>query len=1841
MSHSATAGALGLGVLTVGRVGAGSGCRYLTEQVAAGKDDFAELSPEQALSYYSDTKAHGESPGRWVGRGLGTLGLAGPVSATELENLVGHARHPHFDDILRARAMELLTDKTLSAVQRTAGLNAAQKDLYLGRGYATYESAEDRAARAVEDLGDDADEASRDAVRAQVLAEGDRQAVAGYELTFTPVKSVSVLGVLGGEAVWAQVMNAHRVAVGTALAYVQDHAAYSRAGVNGVRQIDTHGLVIAAFEHRMSREADPNIHTHAIVANRVLCTDGKWRTVDGRAVYAASVGARAVYEQALETELGQRLGVRFSADERRTIREVHGVPLAVIEQFSKRDAAIKKAIAEHVDGVVRPGRGWHKLAKVFTLSTRPGKKGPESTAAAIERWQRELAGAGVDPAALLATVTHPAERQQQPRDDRQILADAVAVLNQTRAVWTRHHAVLAVSRVVPPTPGQPFPDHQQDVERLVGQLLADAVQVTPPDVLTVGATLQRASDGQSVFTAHADVLYAARSTVDAEQRILSALGDVDAPLIAAVELAPTAARHQLGDDQFAAVYDALTTGSRVSAIVGPAGAGKTYVQRAIAAAWATRSADADHPGAAAVLALAPSQIAASVLSESISAPAQNIAKWLHEHTKQTKKAAAAQARGKRYDPDPAWTLRPGQLVILDEAGMVTTRELDAVLTAVRRAGAKLLLVGDDKQLGAIGAGGMFATIVNRTHAPVLSTVRRFRDEHGRLREWECSASLGLRERDLDAVAEYERRGRLHAGPLTRMEETSYRAWLSDHLAFEQADAAVTPVPGMTVTAKTGRVALLMADTEAAAAALSARARADLVSKGLVERGGVALADGNHAGVGDLIVTRLNERALRAEQGEGFVANRDTWRVVARGRDGSLTVTSVTGGARELRLPAIYVAASVQLAYAGTVHSAQGRTVTTARGLVTESTSAQALYVMMTRGELSNDAYVVTDDEQREAHQRWPEQHHLSVLAAILERDDRPAASVADVEADLYDQTSSVARLRIIFGDLSTVVRGSSYEAIITEHAGADAAARAVSDPAWATLVRALGAAQTLGWDSCDLLIQAITQRELGTATDVAAVLHWRCENITGRWREAPSRPGSAALNWAEQAAGIIAIARASHPSVSAVSGDAAVALVQVAEAIDNRADALAALLAIRAEQGQSGGYESGQQPVWLGALGPVATAGREVAARREAWLRNARAVALYQDATGYKPAGADPIGPRPPAGDVEAVDLWNAARAALADAPITATMRAMATDRLQRWVAEALTAEADAQPAYVGHELRAVSLRARAQRTRVNRLRHELTAAEGHLASATGRRWRRDDAAIDSLQRTRDQVTGRLGRAEQTLATIDRDLSSATRMHQAWQDWEQSSRDIRERGRLAAQELSLRYITVATPDPIQQNKVSRPALAPALAPAVTVASAPPVVDVVQTALLQEQYAIQAAAAEWFSARLDQRWAAGYLTRRGLGGTAKTARAGYAPSRPGEWTLLLDHLRSQGYSDGAIETAGLATRSSRGQLIDRFRDRVILPVLDDHDRPIGFLGRKPLRDANPDNPKYLNPTSTPLYDKSKVMYGLDADAAARLAAGARAIIVEGPMDRLAIRLAAADLVPLATCGTALTDAHLDLLAHHTALDSVILGFDADQAGRKATLAAGRKLIARGVDAPAIELFTAPAGADPAGILEAEGTASLAAALADDHHHGTLLDLLVDDSINRHDWANRPLRDLPIADTAAAEAIRLIGDSFRGAHSLTPELVAAQSHRLITRIADRCGVPVTQLWMQLADVITRDADDSPYSDWSLDFEGAADVDVDVDPDDCRGEPEPLGLGVGAAVDDDSPDSDPYLF
>lgn len=354
-------------------------------------------------------------------------------------------------------------------------------------------------------------------------------------------------------------------------------------------------------------------------------------------------------------------------------------------------------------------------------------------------------------------------------------------------------------------------------------------------------------------------------------------------------------------------------------------------------------------------------------------------------------------------------------------------------------------------------------------------------------------------------------------------------------------------------------------------------------------------------------------------------------------------------------------------------------------------------------------------------------------------------------------------------------------------------------------------------------------------------------------------------------------------------------------------------------------------------------------------------------------------------------------------------------------------------------------------------------------------------------------------------------------------------------------------------------------------------------------MLAEQYAIQAAAAAFFTAHLSDRWAPAYIYSRRLTDPAHSAGAGYAPSRPGQWTLLTDHLRALGHSDTAIETSGLASRSRRGELIDRFRDRLILPIRDAQDRPIGFVGRKPAGDTDDRNPKYLNPPQTPLYDKSRVLIGLDCDAIRRLHAGARAVVVEGAADRLAIhasddelRAAGQDLVPLAPSGVALTAAHLDLLAEHTDLSRVLLAFDPDRAGQAAARKAARMIHQRGAPATEIEIFTGPHGADPADVLKTDGPGSLAQLLADPEHRATLLDHIVDEQLDPERWAigDHPLRDVPIRTTAARAAVHAVAAELSRI-DLDPAVVAAAAQRQTARIADQTGVELREVAALLID------------------------------------------------------------
>lgn len=157
--------------------------------------------------------------------------------------------------------------------------------------------------------------------------------VTGYDLTFSAPKSVSALWALADPATAGAAMAAHRAAVKAGLAYLDAHASSSRRGTNGVEQVASQGLAVALFDHRTSRCGDPQLHTHALVVNKVRCADGVWRTLDGTEIFHHKKSAGMVYQVALRNEMDARLGILFGPVNEHGQAEIAAIPEALLKTW--------------------------------------------------------------------------------------------------------------------------------------------------------------------------------------------------------------------------------------------------------------------------------------------------------------------------------------------------------------------------------------------------------------------------------------------------------------------------------------------------------------------------------------------------------------------------------------------------------------------------------------------------------------------------------------------------------------------------------------------------------------------------------------------------------------------------------------------------------------------------------------------------------------------------------------------------------------------------------------------------------------------------------------------------------------------------------------------------------------------------------------------------------------------------------------------------------------------------------------------------------------------------------------------------------------------------------------------------------------------------------------------------------------------------------------------------------------------------------------------------------------------------------------------------------------------
>ncbi|CUU60762.1 conjugative relaxase domain-containing protein, TrwC/TraI family [Parafrankia irregularis] len=1027
--------------MTVHRVGAGDGYTYLTRQVATGDNLHGW---ETLASYYA---ASGNPPGVWYGRGAQHAGITGQVDEAQMANLYGQGLHPDTDEPLGRRF------PAFQPLEERLAARLARRQTELGAPVPPDEAERIR----IEELG------------------RERQAVSAWDLVFTPVKSINVLLALADEEIQAEIKAAHQVAWQSVLDYADIEIALTRRGAGGIAQVETHGLIAAAFDHFDSRAGDPNLHTHVVISAKVQGLDGKWRALDATALHRAAVALSERYTSRIEQELTARLGVVFAnrtepgvRGGKRPVREIVGVPDVLLLEFSSRRQAIETHLARLVadyrttHGQAPDASTMYRLAEQATLATRARKQHTSLLDQQAEWRARAEALIGRDGVDQLMDAVRQTGQDTSRAPAVPITAVAVAQLaaatveavQEQRSTWGRWHVEAEAHRQVREQP------HVLDRAALVAQVTAavlspvHSVQLTVPRAEPPAPdVLRRSVDGGVVFDRKDATLYTSMAILAAEDRLLAATARPAGVAVDPLLAAAFAERGGLSDEQSHAVRQLVSRDTLLGVLIGPAGAGKTTTMRAVVQAWQAAGRE--------VLALAPSQVAAAVLAESIGGGvrAENTAKWLYETT--------TPGRG-----GPAWELRPGTLVLVDEASLAGTLALDRIVAQAAAVGAAVRFIGDHRQLDAVQAGGALRLLATDTSVAELAEVRRF------TAEWEGPASLRLRAGDTAVIGTYIDHGRVVDGDRETLLTTMLTRWATDTAA--------------------GKRSLLIAADRDTVTELNARARAYRLSRGEVSASGVTLPDGTTAGLGDVIVTRRNDRTLVARGGRDFVKNRDVWIVTQVHADGALTVTH-TDHEGTLTLPASYVATAVELGYASTAHGAQGITVDTSRVLVTEADSASYLYVSLTRGRATNEAYVVVHPlVDIDADHAAPLPRDVrAVLGTVLSRDSGQRSATETLREAFAVADGDLAGFTARYHYAADLSRIPALVALLEQVLPAEVAAAAASDPALGALAHTLDVATPIGGDQAETLAAAIAfqDRPIDDARSVPQLLTWRLQRL--------------------------------------------------------------------------------------------------------------------------------------------------------------------------------------------------------------------------------------------------------------------------------------------------------------------------------------------------------------------------------------------------------------------------------------------------------------------------------------------------------------------------------------------------------------------------------------------------------------------------------------------------------------------------------------------------------------------------------------------------------------------------
>jgi conjugative relaxase-like TrwC/TraI family protein len=770
--------------------------------------------------------------------------------------------------------------------------------------------------------------------------------VAGYDLVFSAPKSISLLYALGGEEAQLAVAQAHAAAWQEALTYLEDEACVTRKGRNGVIREHAEGFVAAAYQHRTNRAQEPHLHTHVIVANMARSPDGTWRALDGEALLKNHrLAAGYLYQAHLRRELSQRFGVRWR-EPVKGMAELRGVSAAVLREFSTRRTQVLEYLADR-------GTAGFYAAAVAQVETRERKRELDLPRLR-EDWRARAAEHGLGQRELDALVHRPPLREPTARELLELAARMLGPtgLTERRTAFSAPELVMAWAEA-----------HAQgaDASR-IRRLCARFVQID--GVERVG---EHPSPGRPARYSTAELL-------QVEEEALALVGcgqDVGAPTAAreVVEQVLEAGRSErlLSNEQEAMVRTVTTSSDRVIAVVGRAGAGKTTAVHAVASVLGA----AGTP----ILGAAPSGVAAEKLEDELGIPSTTLHRLLE--------------RARREGGLPS-----GCAVVVDEAGMAETRVLAPLLQRVEEAGGRVILVGDPHQLPAVGAGGLFAGIVERYGAVELTENRRQRDEL----EHEALAAIrrGL-GRDYLAFAERRERLVVSENPLATRTRLLSDWWRS----------ARDDLPGNVM------IALRRRDV----AELNTLARALMESHGRLGEERLTVSGREYA-AGDRVVCLRNSDRIGVRNGtRGTVEEVD--------RECGVLVVATDRGDRVTLTRHYLEAGNARHGYALTGHSGQGVTVERAFVLGKGEARLQEWgYVALSRAREATRLYITGTARERESQfHEFDDRDPVARMAQALEESavERLAVDQRPLPAGPKHRTrAEIERLRLSESDRTRV-----------------------------------------------------------------------------------------------------------------------------------------------------------------------------------------------------------------------------------------------------------------------------------------------------------------------------------------------------------------------------------------------------------------------------------------------------------------------------------------------------------------------------------------------------------------------------------------------------------------------------------------------------------------------------------------------------------------------------------------------------------------------------------------------------------------------------------------------------